>query len=198
MENEVEIFHKIEDLSQILYVKDSTVRKYCALLAKQGYKFHVHPNGSRIFSSKDVQVLRKLIELKNQPGVSLENAVATIAKATQNEEDIEDIEVAEDIEDASDTTDVDIYKKHEVLTNEFRDFKEQQMKFQTELLKRLDKQEDYIKQSIDRRDKLLIESIRQIQESKQETAAATQISEEETKRKKKGFFTKLKGLFKDE
>jgi hypothetical protein len=57
---------------------------------------------------------------------------------------------------------------------EFEKFKEQQMTFNRELLQQLQKQQQYIQESLERRDKTLMETVREIQETKLLTAATQQ------------------------
>ena len=69
-----------------------------------------------------------------------------------------------------------------MILREFRDFKEQQMAFNRELLQQLQKQQQYIQESLERRDKTLMETVREMQETKRLTAAAEE---------KKSWITKL-------
>ncbi|CDO05229.1 hypothetical protein BN988_03819 [Oceanobacillus picturae] len=55
---------------------------------------------------------------------------------------------------------------------QFEEFKEQQEQFNHKVLEKLQEQQDYIKNSIDRRDSELLSAIKQIQETKKEIAAA--------------------------
>lgn len=67
------------EVSTILGIKPSTLRKYCLLLEEQGVKFERNPNNSRKFSDMDVVTLRKMITLMNNDGVSVEDAVFAVS-----------------------------------------------------------------------------------------------------------------------
>jgi len=45
-------------VAKLLGVQESTVRKYCALLVKQGYQFNKNSVGHRIFYKCDVDVMK--------------------------------------------------------------------------------------------------------------------------------------------
>lgn len=53
---------------------------------------------------------------------------------------------------------------------EFKEFKQQQEQFNKQLLKQLKDQQDYINKSIERRDRELLQAIREIQETKKQIA----------------------------
>jgi len=137
-------------VAKLLGVQESTVRKYCALMVKQGYQFNKNSVGHRIFYKCDVDVMKEIIELKND-GVTLEEAVKTVL-----------------ISHKSDTSNItDITSKYNRLLDEFEIFRKSQMEFNQQLLKKLDEQSGIIKKNIEERDKRLIQSIRQTLEMKQ-------------------------------
>lgn len=77
------------------------------------------------------------------------------------------------------------------MLEEQKKFNEDQMNFNKQLLERLDQQQIYIKESLEKRDQILLESIRTVQEEKKallEIAAA-----QEGNKNRKGFFSKLFG-----
>lgn len=146
-------------VSKILGVQESTVRKYCALMVKHGYRFHKNRVGHRIFYEHDIEVMRDIIGLKNE-GVMLEEAVKIILNAYQ--------------QDMSLTTDVALPFNR--LLKEFENFRKVQEEFNHQLVKKLETQNDYIKKMIEERDRRLMQSIRQTMELKQQN------------KKKKSFF----------
>lgn len=146
-------------VAKLLGVQESTVRKYCALMVKQGYQFNKNSVGHRIFYEHDIEVMRDIIELKNE-GVMLEEAVKIILNAYQ--------------QDMSLTTDVALPFNR--LLKEFENFRKVQEEFNHQLVKKLETQNDYIKKMIEERDRRLMQSIRQTMELKQQN------------KKKKSFF----------
>lgn len=79
---------KVEDVANLLEVTPSTISKYYLLFEKNNYRFKRSNKGSLMFSDNDVELFRKLIELKNSPGLTVEKAVVqllgeNIANTTQ-------------------------------------------------------------------------------------------------------------------
>ncbi|WP_052500299.1 MerR family transcriptional regulator [Priestia megaterium] len=79
---------KVEDVANLLEVTPSTISKYYLLFEKNNYRFKRSNKGSLMFSDNDVELFRKLIELKNSPGLTVKKAVVqllgeNIANTTQ-------------------------------------------------------------------------------------------------------------------
>lgn len=143
-------------VSKMLNVQESTLRKYCALMQRHGYEFHKNQSGHRVFFDKDIQVFRNIIKLKNSNGCTLEKAVK--------------LAFSSDITDIAERSDT----SYEKLLEEFSDFKAEQQRFNAELLKQLQEQQDYIKNSIEERDKKLMLAMRETQEVQKQIASANQ------------------------
>jgi hypothetical protein len=83
------------DVAVLLKVKESTLRKYTLMLEKAGYEFDKNGYGQRGFYDRDVVALKKLIEIKNHPDMTLEracNAVMAWVRANSvSHSDITDI-----------------------------------------------------------------------------------------------------------
>lgn len=69
---------KVEDVANLLEVTPSTISKYYLLFEKNNYRFKRSNKGSLMFSDNDVELFRKLIELKNSPGLTVEKAVVQL------------------------------------------------------------------------------------------------------------------------
>ncbi|WGE04207.1 DUF3967 domain-containing protein (plasmid) [Bacillus subtilis] len=149
--SDIEVIHGTTTVSKVLGVQESTLRKYCALMQKHGYEFHKNSVGHRVFYEKDIETLRKIVELKNSGSVTLSESVKSILDS-----DIDDVSV---VKVASDIA----YKN---LLEEFSSFKQEQQHFNAELLKQLQSQQDYIKNSIEERDKKLMLALKESQEVK--------------------------------
>jgi DNA-binding transcriptional MerR regulator len=63
-----------KEVSDILQIADSTLRKWCLSLEKNGYEFVRGTNNSRAFVERDVLLLRRMKELIQSKGVTVENA----------------------------------------------------------------------------------------------------------------------------
>ena len=164
-------------VSNILGVQDSTLRKYCALMQKHNYEFNKNSVGHRIFYKKDVEIIRQIVDLKNSSSLTLNQSVKTIL-----ESDIEDIE---DTEGMNNVADIDSITKpdYNKLLQAFTAFKDDQQQFNKQLIDQLQKQQDYIKNSIDERDKKLMLAIKESMEIRRQIASAEE--EKENTRKLK-------------
>lgn len=150
-------------VSNILGVQDSTLRKYCALMQKHNYEFNKNSVGHRIFYKKDVEIIRQIVDLKNSSSLTLNQSVKTIL-----ESEIEDIEGINDVADIDSITKPDYNK----LLQAFTAFKDDQQQFNRQLVDQLQKQQDYIKNSIDERDKKLMQAIKESMEIRRQIASA--------------------------
>lgn len=165
-------------VSNILGVQDSTLRKYCALMQKHNYKFNKNSVGHRIFYKKDVEIIRKIVDLKNSSSLTLNQSVKTILDS-----DIEDIEGINDVADIDSITKPDYNK----LLQAFTTFKDDQQQFNKQLIDQLQKQQDYIKNSIDERDKKLMLAIKESMEIRRQIASAEE-EKENTKKPKSSWW----------
>lgn len=167
------LIYDTETVSNILGVQESTIRKYCALMQKHGYEFNKNNVGHRIFYSKDIEVIKEIVNLKNSGSLTLAEAVKTILHT--------DIDDTTDIEPASNTS-------YDKLLNQFDEFKNEQMNFNKTLLEQLQKQEDYIKNSIDERDRKLMAALKDSMETKKQIAAIAEEVVKEKERNKKSWW----------
>lgn len=179
--NESKIVYTGSDVSTLLKIQESTLRKYALLLSEAGYKFHKSKNGYRGYFEKDVIVLKKLIETKNHPDMTLKQACNAVMSWVES-----------GIETSVDTNDITEKERYndgyEKLLGEFNEYKKQQEEFNKKLLERLDQQHEYIESKLSRRDEQLMSALRESQETKQLLLAT---KEEE---KKKSFWAKLFNL----
>lgn len=53
---------------------DRTLRNYCLLLERNGHEFEKDPQGKRLFSSDDLSLLQRMIDIREQEKVSFEEA----------------------------------------------------------------------------------------------------------------------------
>ena len=153
--DDMELMYDTEMVSKVLGVQSSTIRKYCALMQKYGYEFNKNSVGHRVFYKKDILIIKEIVELKNSGSLTLTEAVQTILNL-----DIADITDIESMPSLS----------YEKLLKEFEEFKNQQMEFNKKLLEQLEKQEDYIKNSINERDLKLIAAIKESIETRKQIA----------------------------
>ncbi|KXY35582.1 DUF3967 domain-containing protein [Bacillus sp. FSL K6-0067] len=71
-------FYSPSDVAEQLNIQSSTLRKYADVLEKEGYIFLKNERGHRKYRESDVVVFRKVINLKNDTDMTLENATKQI------------------------------------------------------------------------------------------------------------------------
>lgn len=71
-------FYSPSDVAEQLNIQSSTLRKYADVLEKEGYIFLKNERGHRKYRESDVMVFRKVINLKNDTDMTLENATKQI------------------------------------------------------------------------------------------------------------------------
>jgi biotin operon repressor len=119
------------DVATLLEIKESTLRKYALMLEDAGYKFHKNEYGHRMYFESDVIVLRKLLDIKSHPDMTLKQSTEKIV------ERVEDSDLS-----GSDRDDnMAIYGRYNELYKELRDFKERQEKSYQSLFERLEKRD---------------------------------------------------------
>lgn len=164
-----ELIYDTAAVSKMLGVQESTLRKYCALMQKYHYEFNKNSVGHRVFYPRDVEIIKKIVDLKNLGALTLNEAVKIIL-----ESDIADIT------DAGPTANPDYSK----LLEEFETFKNNQMQFNQKLLQQLEKQQNYIENSIEERDKKLMLAIKESLETRRQLSAEAAVAELEKEKKK--------------
>ena len=157
----VQAVYGSSDVADILEVQESTLRKYCGLLEKGGYEFLKNENGHRAFFDNDLIVLKKMVKLKTDGDMPLEEAVKSVVAWKKGN----DIAV-------SDTEEKRYIARYNDLVEEFKTYREQQMEFNKQLIEEVRSQREYIDKRLEERDRMLVESMRQALETKREIAAA--------------------------
>ncbi|MEK4100143.1 DUF3967 domain-containing protein [Bacillus sp. FSL E2-0195] len=79
-------FYSPSDVAEQLGIQSSTLRKYADVLEKEGYSFIKNERGHRKYREVDVLVFRKVINLKNDTDMTLENATKQIVSWHQGVE----------------------------------------------------------------------------------------------------------------
>lgn len=151
-----ELIYDTVTVSKMLGVQESTLRKYCALMQKHHYEFYKNSVGRRVFYPRDVEIIKEIVTLKNLGSLTLNEAVKAILDS--------------DIDDITDTA-TRGNPDYSKLLEEFEAFKKSQMQFNQKLLERLEKQQSYIENSIDERDKKLMLAIKESMETRRQLVA---------------------------
>jgi hypothetical protein len=182
MQEATEKAYSPKEMSVTLDIGDSTLRKWCLALEKNGYKFFRNEQDKRIFVEADLVILRHFQNLVKQHNMQLDNAAMLVVDRFGKGafEVSTDIVLAEKEEEQR-----DLMRSNEVI-EKLMSHIEKQEQFNRELIDRLDKQEKYIEESLNHRDELLLNSIKEARETRQLIAAAQE-------EKKAGFFARLLG-----
>lgn len=153
---QIQAVYGSSDIADVLHIQESTLRKYCLLLEKSGYEFLKNEQGHRAFFDQDIIGLRKMMSLKNDADMTLEEAAKSVV-AWKNGHDIA----------VSDTEE----ERYNVLMETFKAFQEHQYHFNQELLQEIRSQQAYIEHRLEERDRLLLQSMRETLEVRKEIAA---------------------------
>ena len=159
------------DVVEQLGIQSSTLRKYADVLEKEGYTFIKNERGHRKYRESDVMVFRKVINLKNDTDMTLENATKQIVSWHQGVEvlplDRHEVERYEEPDFNATTLQMMIQDQKEVI--------EKQNELLQELTKRLTEQD----QRFIQKESELLSAIQTIQES--QALIATNTSEDMAK-----------------
>lgn len=168
-----------KEVSAILEIGDSTLRKWCLAIEEQGYNFPRTDNNKRLFFKHDIDLLktfRKFVKVQN---MSMENAATLIVSKVEEKV----------FENQNSENNVPATRSDNEVIQKLLHHIEQQEQFNKELLRRLDEQQKYIEERLSKRDEALMQSLREVQETKRLIAAA----EEERREEKKNIWSRLFG-----
>lgn len=157
-----------KDVHVVLDIGDSTLRKWCLALEKQGYHFPRTDNNRRVFYERDLEVLRHFRNLVKVQNLSLENAAIVVASRFKQEEGT--------LSEQKNNENAPVLPSGEVkeMIAKLLDHIERQEAFNKELLQRLEEQQRYIEERIDKRDQLLMQTLREHQQQTQRLIAAAE------------------------
>lgn len=194
MMQEQEKAYTTKEISDHLEIGTSTLRKWCLALEENGYKFSRTESNKRLFVDRDLVALKYFKKLVQGENFSLGNASKVIAsKYTSKASETRTPTVLQENDDEQHS----LRRSDEMIQQLIEHMKKQdehierQERFNQELLERLDKQQTYIEERLNERDKTLVQSLREVQETKKLIAAARE--EQKIEANNKGFFAKLFG-----
>jgi hypothetical protein len=175
-----------KEVSTTLEIRDSTLRKWCLSLEKNGYKILRNDKNQRLFVERDLVVLRHSQQLVQENNVPLENAAKLVVDRFGNGpfEGRTGIVRKEEKEDHRDS------KRYEEVIQQLSDHIGKQEEFNQELINRLEQQQKYIEERLNERDKMLVASLKESLKEAQETRKLLAASQEE---QKKSFWKRLFG-----
>ncbi|MDE3841221.1 hypothetical protein C0966_18400 (plasmid) [Bacillus methanolicus] len=173
--------YSTKDISNIVGIATPTVRKYAQALEKEGYVFTRNENGFRIFVDEDIEILQQMKQMSNESGMNIVRIASTlINQRKQNQVDTiqNESEVATPVKSEAKEEEIlnidRIDKKYEALLKEIQELKQ--------LVR---EQQAYIDERLEKRDQMITQSIRSLQEQRQALLEAS------TSKEKRGFFARL-------
>ncbi|MED3783565.1 MerR family transcriptional regulator [Geobacillus stearothermophilus] len=191
--------YSTKDIANIVGIATPTVRKYAQALEKTGYTFIKNDQGFRIFTDKDIQIFERIKEMSNDTGMPVDRIASMLVNEQKNDASdpirIES-EVATPLENELkiiDKSDIDrIDRQYEALLKEIEELKQIVIA-----------QQKYIDERLNKRDELLLQSIRALQEQKSAMIEGTQKQEkvtleiaattEDKRTKKRGWLSRIFG-----
>jgi hemerythrin-like domain-containing protein len=147
------------EAARILNLGESTLRKYCIELEQNGYTFIKGSMDSRAFTDLDLEALNYFVHLyKSKKHTRKEAALLTVKKFKTEGGNEGTTPIPKDESRSNNNL--------EQMMKELLEHTKKQEEFNKALLQRLEVQEKYIKESLDKRDQILLETIRSAQEEK--------------------------------
>lgn len=161
-QQQVQTIYSSSDIAANLNIQESTLRKYCLILEENGYEFLKNERGHRAFFDNDLIALKKFVVFKDEADMSLKQAAKAVVTWNNG------FSVTE-----CDTEKSRYIARYNDLVNEFKEFRESQNTFNQELLYQLQKQEQYIENSLKERDQKLMMALKETLEEKKQLAITT-------------------------
>lgn len=190
-----ELKYRLTDLADALGVKESTAKKYYLLIEREGYNFTREKNNHISFQESEVNMLKKMMELKSQPGTTLQDAVEEVVSMMKSAHPDHN---SHNLSKHNSYNPDEIKELKELIIQQSEMLKEQQQaiqrlesKFNDTELKQLESQET--KEELpDTENKNSSESDEQVTEQPLENENTDRSTNEEVQ-EKKGFWKKLFG-----
>lgn len=181
MSERTEKAYSPKEVFTTLDIGDSTLRKWCLALEKNGYSFTRNEKNNRLYVESDLVVLRHFQNLVKHHNMQLDNAAMLVIDRF-GKGAFETRTGSVPVEKEQEQRDLDRSNNEPLKT--LLEHVRTQEEFNKELLNRLNQQQRYIEEWLNKRDEILMQSIKESIETRKLIAAAQQ-------EKKKGFFSRL-------
>lgn len=174
------------EVSKLLGISSSTLRKYCLLLEQHGIEFERNANNSRKYTEVSVIALQKLITLLNRGDMTVESAASVIGIGERTK--------AENMHKTEDST-----VTHNAVERHNDDITGVMLKEIMSLKEEIQEQKEVIdgfRVAQEQRDKYFVEILEQLQGkidelNEQKALPEVAATEQEEKPQKKGFFNRF-------
>ncbi|PEJ65822.1 DUF3967 domain-containing protein [Bacillus wiedmannii] len=161
-----------KDIALLLEVKESTLRKYFQTLETHGYIFLKNDRGHRAFFDKDVVTLRQYVDLVQKNKMSMDSAAKVVLAMDSsndlshcNNDNTKKLLITND-KDVTITNDND-HDKDYVTKEELCDIIKG-------LTKTIQQQNEYLNKRLEERDRTLMSTLREIQDTKKQIAVSSE------------------------
>lgn len=166
MDSDTDKRYGTKDLACMLGVEAVTIRKYAGALEKAGYIVDRSGNDRRQYSEKDAMVFRQLKALRDRNAMNVETAAMVVAS--------KHLQASETVALSVHSEENALQMRYEKRFDELGTKVDKLMDINMNLLTRLEQREEWES----KRDRQLMDMLREIRETKQQLAA----SQEERKR----------------
>lgn len=163
------------EVAKQLEVGESTLRKWCIELEKNGYTFIKGTKDSRAFTDHDLQALLLFKQLTRVKNHTKEQASIVVVERYLRKG-------GNDVTTPVHAEENQSLQELKAMVKELLKDSKEQKEFNRVLVKKLEEQDKFIKESIEKRDRLLLENIRSGQEQ------AAEIEKKKISNKIKRFF----------
>lgn len=167
-----------KDVSKNLGIGDSTLRKWCLALENEGYTFIKGQNDRRAFLDKDIINLRHFQKLVHEQRITMEEAAKFIVSSINHQEGTTSVPGEQALPPEPKNKYMTLEQGNEIIER-----LQQQEQFNKALLEQLNKQQNYIEETLQKRDQQLMEALRVSQETKKLIAASTEKAEQQQEKK---------------
>ena len=88
-----DILYVSKDVANMLNIANTTVRKYCDELEKNGYEMKRNTHGHRVFVDQDIKILETVLKLKSEMKISeaCQYVLKKLQVDTNKKDDMSDI-----------------------------------------------------------------------------------------------------------
>lgn len=185
MNSKIEHAYFGKEVSEVLQIGNSTLRKWCLALEKQGYQFtRGGHNNSRAFLERDILTLRRMKELIQNKNITLETASEIVMSRLQEAERTEVVPQENEIQEQ--TTLPALFVEQNEMIIELLERQEQLEKQNEIMFQKLQEQQNFIADQLEQKDRKFMAALQESRELQQQIASSLE-------EKKKGFFARLFG-----
>ncbi len=164
------------EVADLLQVSGSTLRKWCIALENQDYSFVRGNNDQRFFTDQNIIVLKRLKHLIQDRKLTVNDSVNTVLSMISEESRTAGVRSEQLDSEQGLTPFADRSEYREIIER-----LDKQEEFNRLLLEKLEQQQRYIDNSLNRRDEQLMLAMRESMETQKQLAVAETIQKEQRK-----------------